>query len=35
MYPIRHEVLGAEPVAIFIVPLGEVDGGYEYEAVFT
>ena len=35
MYPIRHEVLGAEPVQIFIVPVGEADGGYEYEAVFT
>ena len=35
MYPIRHEVLGEEPVPIFIVPVGEADGGYEYEAVFT
>lgn len=35
MYPIRHAVLGDEPVAIFIVPINEVDGGYEYEAVFT
>lgn len=35
MYPMQHEVLGDEPAHIFIVPLAEVDGGYEYEAVFT
>lgn len=35
MYPIQHEALGTEPVAIFIVPVAEVDGGFEYEAVFT
>jgi hypothetical protein len=35
MYPLRHEALGSEPVSIFIVPVAEVDGGFEYEAVFT
>jgi hypothetical protein len=34
MYPITHPVLGGTQ-EIFIVPVGEVDGGYEYEAVFT
>ena len=34
MYPITHPVLGGTE-EIFIVPVGEVDGGYEYEAVFT
>lgn len=35
MYPVEHEVLGPEPVGIFLVPIAEVDGGFEYEAVFT
>lgn len=36
MYPMQHDVLGAEPQPIFIVPIGEAEGGgYEYEAVFT
>ena len=35
MYPIQHEALGADPVQIFIVPVGKVEGGFEYEAVFT
>lgn len=34
MYPITHPILGGTE-EIFIVPVGEVDGGYEYEAVFT
>jgi hypothetical protein len=35
-YLMRHDLFGAEPVQIFIVPIGEVKGGgYEYEAVFT
>ena len=35
-YPMQHEVLGAEPQPVFIVPIGEAEGGgYEYEAVFT
>ena len=35
MYPMQHEVLGEEPQSIFIVPVAEVEGGYEYEAIFT
>jgi Domain of unknown function (DUF6916) len=35
MYSIQHEALGADPHAIFIVPVGKVEGGFEYEAVFT
>lgn len=35
IYPMRHEALGADPMSIFIVPVGEIEGGYEYEAVFT
>ncbi|HYI11938.1 MAG TPA: hypothetical protein VEK57_22980 [Thermoanaerobaculia bacterium] len=35
IYPLQHDALGAEPLTIFIVPVGEVEGGYEYEAVFT
>ena len=34
-YPIANEALGAEPLPIFIVPIGKADEGYEYEAVFT
>jgi hypothetical protein len=35
IYPMQHDAFGAEPLTIFIVPVGEVEGGYEYEAVFT
>jgi len=35
IYPIHHDALGASPLDIFIVPVGKVEGGYEYEAVFT
>jgi len=35
MYAMRHETFGSEPLQIFIVPIGEADGGFEYEAVFT
>jgi hypothetical protein len=35
MYPMQHELFGPDPLNIFIVPVGQVDGGYEYEAVFT
>lgn len=36
MYPMQHDALGKEPLRIFIVPIGQADGGgYEYEAVFT
>lgn len=35
MYPILHERIGPEPVQIFIVPVGQVEAGYEYEAIFT
>lgn len=36
IYPMQHESFGGEPMEIFIVPVGEVQGrGYEYEAVFT
>ena len=36
MYPIRHDAFGREPLEIFIVPIGQAEGGgYEYEAVFT
>jgi hypothetical protein len=35
MYPLSHAILGDEPIEIFIVPVGEIEGGYEYEAVFT
>ena len=36
IYPMRHDSFGSEPLNIFIVPLGQAEGGgYEYEAVFT
>lgn len=36
MYPLQHNAFGSEPMSIFIVPVGEAEGGgYEYEAVFT
>jgi hypothetical protein len=35
MYPLTHATLGTEPMAIFIVPVGQIEGGYEYEAIFT
>jgi hypothetical protein len=35
MYPIEHEAFGSGPLQIFIVPVGQVDGGFEYEAVST
>jgi hypothetical protein len=35
IYPMHHDALGTEPLEIFIVPLGEAEDGYEYEAVFT
>lgn len=35
MYPLQHQLFGSEPQSIFIVPVGEVEDGYEYEAVFT
>ncbi len=35
MYPMSHAVLGDTPQEIFIVPVGELEGGFEYEAVFT
>jgi hypothetical protein len=35
IYPMQHDAFGPEPLTIFIVPLGEAEGGYEYEAVFT
>ena len=35
MYPMRHELFGGEQQEIFIVPVGQLEGGYEYEAVFT
>jgi len=35
-YEMRNEAFGAEPLTIFIVPVGEMkEGGYEYEAIFT
>lgn len=36
-YSMQHDAFGPEPLPIFIVPVGEVEGdkGYEYEAVFT
>jgi Domain of unknown function (DUF6916) len=33
MYPLRHDELGELP--IFIVPLGVLEEGFQYEAVFT
>jgi hypothetical protein len=33
MYPFRHDELGE--LEFFIVPLGEREEGFEYEAVFT
>jgi hypothetical protein len=36
IYPLQHDAFGSEPLTIFIVPIGEAEGGgYEYEAVFT
>lgn len=36
MYPLQNDAFGSEPMTIFIVPVGEAEGGgYEYEAVFT
>lgn len=36
MYPLQHDAFGSDPMTIFIVPVGEAEGGgYEYEAVFT
>ena len=35
IYSIQHDALGESPLTIFIVPVGAVEGGYEYEAVFT
>lgn len=35
MYPMAHQVFGDEPLSIFIVPVAKVEGGFEYEAVFT
>jgi len=35
MYPLQHDAFGKDPLNIFIVPVGKVEGGYEYEAVFT
>lgn len=36
MYPLQHDAFGSEPLNVFIVPVGPVQGrGYEYEAVFT
>ena len=34
MYPMSHETFD-EPLPIFIVPVGQVNEGYLYEAVFT
>ena len=36
IYEFQHDALGSAPLKIFIVPVGEAQGGgYEYEAVFT
>ena len=34
-YPMQHDAFGSEPMNIFIVPVGQVENGYEYEAVFN
>jgi len=33
MYPLRHDELGE--LSMFIVPIGVLDEGFQYEAVFT
>ena len=33
MYPLQHEELGL--VEVFLVPVGQHQGGYHYEAVFN
>ena len=34
IYDVRHEAF-AEPLNIFLVPIGQAQGGFSYEAVFT
>jgi hypothetical protein len=35
MYPMQHDFFGNAPLSIFIVPIGPLNDGFEYEAVFT
>lgn len=35
MYPMQHDLFGSDAPNIFIVPVGQIEGGYEYEAIFT
>ena len=33
IYPVEHEAMGA--FELFLVPVGQSEGGYQYEAVFN